>query len=368
MALHKEIIILATNNVNDETLFLNGLTQNIVILYNLFESLGYQPMLLQNPDANAQKKSFIHGYKVINAQDIIRKTLKIKLFIEIGMSIDESLRNYLELIGSKNVRLYLCNILNIDIETVQNYNNLFFNHHVIAKLEEVWTSPHYEQHVDYTAAINRTSLDKTRIVPYIWDPCLISHYGPLEWMPITSWQNTNIVIMDPNISFQKCSFYSLILVEAFAKKYPEWRGKVHVVNGDRLKFSANAFNKFLPSLSIFEQNRIVLHPRKKIFTIFEEYPSSCFITHQWNNEFNYMMLELLHYNYPILHNSPSWSDAGYYYSVNEWDKAIDTLKTALTTHKDNIQLYKTAAKNLMWRHSIYNPEVQTKWREIVEAP
>ena len=32
----KKAIILATNDVNDISLFLNGLTQNIIILYDLF--------------------------------------------------------------------------------------------------------------------------------------------------------------------------------------------------------------------------------------------------------------------------------------------------------------------------------------------
>ncbi len=39
--LERPAIILATNDVNDDTLFRNGLTQNIVVLYDLFESRGY---------------------------------------------------------------------------------------------------------------------------------------------------------------------------------------------------------------------------------------------------------------------------------------------------------------------------------------
>ena len=41
LPLTRKVIILATNEVNDQTLFINGLTQNIVVLYDLFESLGY---------------------------------------------------------------------------------------------------------------------------------------------------------------------------------------------------------------------------------------------------------------------------------------------------------------------------------------
>jgi hypothetical protein len=50
-------VILATNDVNDVSLFLNGLTQNILILYDLFESLGYDSYLIQhNPNNPTEKK------------------------------------------------------------------------------------------------------------------------------------------------------------------------------------------------------------------------------------------------------------------------------------------------------------------------
>jgi hypothetical protein len=35
LSLERKAIIFATNDVNDETLFRNGLTQNIVVLYDL---------------------------------------------------------------------------------------------------------------------------------------------------------------------------------------------------------------------------------------------------------------------------------------------------------------------------------------------
>ncbi len=362
-------IILATNDVNDTTLFINGLTQNIVVLYDLFESLGYKSYLLQSPSGNnTEKKDFILGYRTITPPDIIKNPIQIKALIEIGMSIDITTRSYLRTIGAKIIKLYLGNILNIDIETIQNYNDMFFNHHVVGEIDEIWTSPHYKQHVEYAAILNRTSLDSAKVVPYVWDSCFITQYGTketIEWIPSKDWKNMDIVIMDPNISFQKCSFYSLLLIEAFSKKYPEWNGKVHVINGDRLKMSSNAYNFTLPSLSMYKSNRIILENRKKIHTIINENRSACFITHQWNNDYNYNTLELFYCNYPILHNSEGWQQYGYYYSINEWDKAIETLYMALRYHNNNMNIYKTHASNLIWKHSIHNPNIQKRWRELL---
>lgn len=365
----RPIIVLATNDVNDNTLFRNGLTQNIVVLYDLFESMGYKSYLFQHGSGSEEKKAFINNYSIITANDIIHKQMPIKTFIEIGMSIDSVTRGYMRSTGTKIIKLYLGNILNIDIESIQNFSAMFFNHHVVGEIDEIWTSPHYKQHLDYAAVLNRTEIKNSRVVPYVWDSCFVTQYGTketIEWSAPSDWRKQDIVIMDPNISFQKCFFYSLLLCEAFSKKYPEWKGKVHIINGDKLKLIMNALNFILPSLSLYNNNRVVLHDRKNIHTILKDHPSSCFITHQWNNDFNYMTLELLYCNYPILHNSDGWDKFGYHYSINKWDDAIDTLYRALKDHKDNLNIYKTHAANLIWKHSIHNSEIQSAWKTILE--
>lgn len=370
LPLERPIIVLATNDVNDEILFRNGLTQNILILYDLFESLGYTSYLLQygNTDNNTTKNTFLNNYRTFTANQIIHKNLPIKVMIEIGMSLDATTRAYLRSIGAKITKLYLGNILNIDIETIQNFKNMFFNHHIVGEIDEIWTSPHYKQHQDYAAVLNQTDIKNSRIVPYVWSPCFLTNYenkDVLEWSAVADWCLQDIVIMDPNISFQKCYFYSLLLVEAFSKKYPEWKGKVQIINGDRIKIDMNSFNFILPSLSLYKNNRIVLHNRKSIHTILKDHKSSCFITHQWNNDFNYMTFELLYCNYPILHNSSGWDRFGYYYDINDWDKSIEVLHSALKNHKQNINIYKSHAANLFWTHSPHNPVIQQEWRNIL---
>ena len=361
-------IILASNDVNDQSLFVNGLTQNILILYHLFESLGYHAYLLQHgASSSSDKKAFIHSYRTITTQEMIAKPRSIHALIEIGMSLDPTTRNYLRSIGGKIVKLYLGNILNIDIETIQNCGSVFFHHHIVGEIDQIWTSPHYQQHLDYAALLNRTKLEHSRVVPYVWDPCFITQYGEkesMEWIP-SDWMTMDLVITDPNISFQKCFFYSLLLAEAFSKQYPEWKGKVHVINGDRIQLSANANQSFLSSLSLFHQKRIHLYPRKTIHTIMKEHRSACFLTHQWNNEYNYMTLELMYCNYPILHNSEGWANYGYYYSINQWEKAIETLHQTLMHHQEKIGVYRTHTAQLSWKHSIHHPRIQERWRTIL---
>ena len=366
--LKRPSIILASNNVNDDSLFSNGLTQNIVILYDLFESMGYKSYLFQHGQIVEDRKQFLNNYDVVFSNQIIHNQLDVKAFIEIGMSIDSATRAYLRSNGTKIIKIYLGNIINIDIENIQNFHSIFFSHHVVGEIDEVWVSPHYKQHVDYAAVLNQTEIKNSNIAPYVWDPCFITQYGTkdtIEWVAPADWRTQDVVIMDPNISFQKCYFYSLLLCEAFSKKYPEWQGKVQIINGDKIKIDANSLNFVLPSLTLYKNNRIVLHGRKNIHTILKDNRSSCFITHQWNNDFNYMTLELLYCNYPILHNSEGWDKFGYVYSINKWDEAIETMYNAFKNHKYNMNIYKTHAANLIWKHSIHNHETQSEWRKIL---
>ena len=70
-------------------------------------------------------------------------------------------------------------------------------------------------------------------------------------------------------------------------------------------------------------------------------------------------------NYPILHNSEGWSNMGYYYNINKWDDAIQTLHNALTQHTANLNIYKSHTANLIWKHSIHNPDIQSEWISII---
>lgn len=363
----RPLIVLGTNEVNQTTLFLNGLTQNIIILYDLFESLGYECHLLQN---SPHRSSDVQRYRTMTSNDLVGSGKKVALFIEIGMSIDPSTRAYLRSIGASITKLYLGNVLNIDIETIQYQPSIFFHHHIVGEIDRIWTSPHYRQHLDYAAILNRVDPSTSaQVVPYVWDPCfLLGHHSlqELEWTPPADWRYQDLVVMDPSISFQKCSFYSLLLAEAFSKRYPEWKGTLHVINGDRLQIQSHSRNHVLPSLSLYQAGRIRLYGRKRIHDILVEHRSACFLTHQWNNDYNYMTLEVMYAQYPILHNSEGWKEYGYHYNLDQWDQALDRLYQAFTHHEVNRSAYRIHAAQLAWKHSIHHPEIRRRWKAILE--
>jgi dTDP-4-amino-4,6-dideoxygalactose transaminase len=105
--------------------------------------------------------------------------------------------------------------------------------------------------------------------------------------------------------------------------------------------------------------------RMDILTILTTYPSAIPVCHQWNNEYNYMVLEYFWTGYPVLHNADDWSQYGYYYKASDIQGAVSLIDKIRLSHRENYEIYRAHAKALAWRHSPYNPEVQKFWANVI---
>jgi len=363
----RKIITLATATIHNDSFFVNGLFQNVFILYKLLDSMGYAPILLVNEKPNDLNKvpSILRNVRMIIAEEIIRNSIPIYMNIEIAMSIDPNMRMHMRERGTKTVKLYLGNILNIDIETPIFYSSVNFAHHITGEIDEIWVSPHYKQHDEYAGMINK--IGQAKIAPYVWDPCILTLGGlrQFKWRPKLPGEPQVFVILEPNISFQKCSLIPLLIVE---RLYRAYKGDYQVIlgNSDRLHVNPFFTKTILPTLELYKDCRIVFSGRNTITSIMNDYPSCIAVAHQWNNQYNYMTLEYLVSGFPIVHNAPDWSDAGYYYEGSSVDKGFEVLKNVIDFHGSSLEQYAAGAAALQWRHSPYNPEVQKAWRKLIE--
>lgn len=362
---NRKVVLIASNNIHDTNIFLNGLSQNILLFYRLFEAMGFMCYLVQPKVSFTYEKSeYLRGYRAISPDEIIRNMFLVHAYIEVGISLDSSARIFLREKGARIIKIYLGNIMNIDIESIHYMKDCFFNHHIVGEIDEIWMSPHYTQNLEYGTVLNKVPIEKGRIAPYVWDPCFVE-LGGKYWKSVTNCMKTDIVIMEPNISFQKSFLFPLLLAESFSKRWPEWKGRVCIINGNRLQYIPYVINAVFPQLNLYKDKRIDFCERKTMHQIMSEHGSSVFITHQLNNDFNYMILELLHMDYPVLHNSIGWASVGYSYDINKWDMALEQLYKSIRYHKDNLEQYRVHACGIAWKHSIYNPEIQEQWGTLL---
>jgi hypothetical protein len=166
------------------------------------------------------------------------------------------------------------------------------------------------------------------------------------------------VISEPNLSFQKNSLYPVLLAKAFMKAVPEWQGRIIVHNSKLLL--ANPFWQGLGG------PRILFRERLTVGALMATHPSAVFIQHQYNNEYNYMTLELLNQGFPVLHNSKSWS-AGYQWSIDSLDLSVGILTEVIRNHSkrsDSVD----KANRLTYQFSPQNPGIIAAWATILSQP
>ena len=122
----------------------------------------------------------------------------------------------------------------------------------------------------------------------------------------------------------------------------------------------------MPYLEIYKDGCVESLGRKDIVSTLKEWPTATFVLHNYNNEFNYMTLELLWCGFPVIHNSPSWVEFGYGYRGADLAEAALLVEEARTKHDERLETYKAHAATLAWRYSPYNPAVHAAWLPLIE--
>ena len=375
----RKVILLATTTITLENVFMNGLFQNVFVLYRMFEAMGYAPIFMVNdrPKTLDGIPGPLRSCRLIPTDQILRQSIQnLCCLIEIGMSIDPDIRRFVKCHGGRIFKLYLGNILNIDVETPIFIPGHYFPHHVVGNSDAIWVSPHYAQHAEYAACVNHVvpGQKEKMIAPYVWDPSFLSLGSSLTvpvWRRPTTPEEEVFVIMEPNISFQKASLVPLLILNRWYTGLSDaeraaWKGRVVVVNGDRLAAVPHVEYNLNPNLALVRDGRVDLVPRHSILEAFAAWPAATFFLHNVNNEFNYMTLELLWCGFPVLHNSPSWAPFGYYYTDDDYAGAVATIGQIRRRHAESLETYRAHSQQLSWRHSPYNPIVHAAWRALLE--
>lgn len=371
------IILLSTATITEDNIFMNGLFQNIFIFYRMFDAMGYAPIFIVNEKPKDLKRipDALKKCRMIVTEDLLRQPMpNLVAMLEIGMSLDPLVRQFVKMLGGRLIKVYLGNILNIDTETPIYTPGHNFAHHIVGRSDTILVSPHYGQHAEYASCLNHVVPPadlKGMIAPYVWDPAVLTRDGTqqLSWRPAAKPEEEVLVIMEPNISFQKASIVPLMIAERWYRGQGgaagSWKGKVVVINGDRLQMVPHYMHNVAPCLDLHRDGRIEYEERTDIVTALKKWPAATFILHNFNNEYNYMTMELLWSGFPVIHNSPTWAAYGYSYDGADLGTGAELIDAIRKSHKERLETYKAHAQCLAWRHSPYNPENHAAWESLL---
>jgi hypothetical protein len=156
-------------------------------------------------------------------------------------------------------------------------------------------------------------------------------------------------------------------IETWFRRNPGWRGEVVVVNGERLMWIPFFKESVWANLELVKAGRVKMLGRMDILSIMTQWPSAIPVCTQWNNEYNYMVLEYFHAGFPVLHNASDWSEYGYYYRGADLRGAADLIDNIRANHHQRGEVFRAHTRALLWRHSPYNPEVHARWNAVIES-
>jgi hypothetical protein len=174
-----------------------------------------------------------------------------------------------------------------------------------------------------------------RLMPYGWSPTLLSTYLLKNNLEI-SCNHLNydkaltLCCFEPNLNVTKTCQCPLLMMNSFYLKNPDRVQKCFVFCAKQL-LEHKSFTDFISFLQIYRDNKIEFYPRMAMPDLLsqmkEKELNPVIIGHQIYNDQNYMSLEALHLGYPLVHNSPSLRNAGFFYPEFNLHSGVTQLET-----------------------------------------
>ena len=348
-------------------LWSSGIAQNIVYLALLFQRLPQvESCCLISCPAGAGPDSHplaeMYGLATMSLQDACQS---LDVVIELGARAETEHTGPLRERGGKLVSYMAGNTMAMNFENLANkvpYGD-FINE---VGFDAVWITPqHWHMNHAY-AAITRTP--NCVVAPHIWHPtCLTASAYQMKtnpfWRPPET-QGWRIGVFDPNINVVKTFHLPLLVSEEAYRQQPELINRVLLFSADHLKGNQH-FEQFIAATDLGRAGKVFAEQRHLVGQMMGSHIDAV-VTHQWENDLNYLYWDVLYLGWPLIHNSPAFKEAGYYYPAFDPQGGGAVLREALARHTADWRKTRPAVLETLWRFNIDNPEVQQGYAELLE--
>jgi hypothetical protein len=311
-----------------ESIFINGLKQNVIFLYDLLHDLGLTVYFVYfQGDVTQVEGTEWSPYSFLSFEQSLTQ-LNVIIFAMIYPH-DFHLEKY-KANGIKTVYYCMGNKWIPFIESCIHQDSNPNQGEIKGPIDEIWCIPQQFKYKHYLEIVYHA---KVKEVPYIWHPKFITS-SCKEYQPF---QPKCIGVFEPNMSTLKNSIQPLINLSNL-----DCMDKVYFFCCKSLR-THSEFVSFVKGLS--SSSKFFFEGRHPISSVLNQYVNVGY-AYQFENELNYLYLDLLWMGYPLIHNSPWLKDLGFYYESKE-----DVKKWIQWIEKDF---------DLVW------DEYKKKWREEIQ--
>ena len=329
-----------------------GITQQSYFTYKVLKNAGFDVELISAED----------DYKVFELTNTpIRKLtmqsdlsdLSMILFVSSSVSGEKEL-NFIRSFNIKIVNQVCGNYYFINQEDLVHdcfKRNFYENSHLV---DEYWILPMYDHMKSYIETVTKCPV---KIMNYVWDSEIIDIYMKKEKknsfskIDLIYKDNLNLLIAEPNLSVHKTCLIPMCIAEKYEYINKNIK-KVYLL----CKNKNSMFNKILGDLDIVKRNKVEFHNRMILLEVLDQLRNKnipiTLVSHQINNDLNFLHLELMHLQYPIVHNCPRLKNYGYYYR----DHNVDEGYRALEDLNNNYDKNKCDYSKLLWKFHTKNTD------------
>jgi hypothetical protein len=343
-------------------LWSNGVSQNIVYLALLMQKLpDVEVRIVAYPFGDMPKHPLGVCFKVptINDRD---DALELDVIIEMGIRLERDFTQPYRDRGGKLVSYMAGN------SAVMNFESVFLDGPAANRgsvvspdgFDAVWITP---QHMRMNAGIARMTSEHVEEAPHIWAPVAAEHActsmgtNPVFQGRPEKW---SLATFDPNINVVKSFHIPLLVAEAAHRKYPEDIRRMMLFCTEHLKGRPH-FESSIAALSLGAASKVTSEGRHGIVAMLGREVDAV-ITHQWENDLNYLYWDVLYFGYPLIHNSSRIKDAGYYYPDFDPAAGGEALIEAIEGHTAGRECDTEA----VWQHHISNTANQSQYHELLK--
>lgn len=351
--------------MGEKMLFNNGCNQQALFVYQTLKNIKNITCYLFS---NSREKSFV-GIPTYNINSDVNFLCSMNIVISLSLFIKNI--QGLALLKKNNVKLvyYNCgNILYIYKEDIifdshkyikSNSFDLFKNY------SQFWVIPNYTKDIDFYKSICD---DKTSVytAPYVWNTDIVNMNNSFNEICYDI-SNTNnltkyIIIAEANVQLTKNCLIPLLIASDLYKIYKNIRIIVLA------KPKTEAFNNFLQNLDIYKNKLIEVYDRLPFINILLQMRNkkldTYILSHQYDNPLNFLHLETLYLNYPLIHNSKPYKNAGYYY--NTIQEGAQQLYNSFKNHSNNLTKYKKETAKVLKVFSPNNINNQKIYKKYLD--
>lgn len=364
--------------INNAALFVNGSEQQPQFVIEMLQYLGVEHVVFshrgrENLCGMERSTKFNETQlQLIDDADLTDITTFIMIchIVEDTSALSNELKERLR--GKKVVQFHCGN------HCLFNAEDVVFNKHNVVRLlfnswfTEAWVfKMHYFARDYYELLTNKPC----KLMPYPWSQSLISKYMSENSLDIfcdnTSYTDKLVLTcFEPNLNITKTCLCPLLIMNNFYMKHPEKVEKCFLFCSKHL-IENKSFKDFLAFLKIAVDSKIEFYPRMAFPEILKQMKDKTlhpvFVGHQIYNDQNYLSLEALYLNYPIVHNSESIRNAGFYYDGWNLHDGVAALETiASEFHKPSFfRGYQDRSRVVLREHHPSNPTILNEFRVLL---